>query len=507
MKMSRRKFLQTGLSSLTYFSAASTVPAWIANSTKAYASTVPDDRILVIFQQAGGNDGLNTVIPYTDTKYLETGPSAIRPTLHITSGLGPTELGDGLNAFHPKLVRLKNWYSAGNVAVIQNIGYPNPNLSHFTATDFFELGISPSSNYSTTQGWGSRFYDNQCDGAPPPQLEALEMLMAGTSELPLTLRGSDNYVPPAVRDFASYNLQLPPWPPAYASHVENYIGLVNGLTFPPASTLDFVQRSANVAKASVEDIQDAALIPNINSYPAGTLGRGLEMVSKIIRSQAPQYKTKVFYVTQGGYDTHANQSDGNNPAEGGVHPQLLDEMDQALDAFMGDMNSSGHKNRVVLMTFSEFGRRPQENGSDGTDHGTANCLFVMGNAVNGGVYGGQPDLDDLLSGNQGGNLKHEIDFRSVYSVILNDWLNVDPSLIFGADFTDPAFDIQGGISQLPIIAPASSLALPAHSSNNLVVGTALTALTGAAALAYMKSRGEDTPYEVKAETSEPSMDE
>jgi uncharacterized protein (DUF1501 family) len=100
-------------------------------------------------------------------------------------------------------------------------------------------------------------------------------------------------------------------------------------------------------------MEAASLIPNINSYPAGSLGNGLEMVSKIIRSQAPQYKTKIFYVTQGGYDTHAQQSDGNNPATGGVHPQLLDEMDQSLDAFMGDMNSSGHGNRVVLMTFSE----------------------------------------------------------------------------------------------------------------------------------------------------------
>jgi uncharacterized protein (DUF1501 family) len=242
MKMSRRKFLQTGLSGLTYFSAASTVPAWIANSSQAFASTVPDDRILVIFQQAGGNDGLNTVIPYTDLKYLETGPSAIRPTLHITTGLGPTELGDGLNAFNPNLVRLKNWYSQGDVAVINNVGYPNPNLSHFTATDFFELGTSPSSSNVTTQGWASRFFDNQCNGAPPPQIEALEMMMAGTSELPLTLRGSDNYVPPAVRNFDSFKFDLPGFPPAFGPHIENYIGQVNGLTVPGGSTLDFVQR-------------------------------------------------------------------------------------------------------------------------------------------------------------------------------------------------------------------------------------------------------------------------
>jgi uncharacterized protein (DUF1501 family) len=506
MKMSRRRFLQTGLSGLTYFSSAATVPAWIANSTQAYASTVPDDRILVIFQQAGGNDGLNTVIPYTDPKYLEIGGAAIRPTLHITSGLGPTELGDGLNAFHPKLVRLKNWYSNGDVAVVQNVGYPNPNLSHFTATDFFELGTSPS-GVTSSQGWASRFYDNQCNGAPPPQIEALEMMMAGTSDLPLTLSGSNNYIPPAARDFNSFNFQLPPSPATFGPHIENYIGLVNGLTVPGGSTLDFVQRSANVAQASVADMELASLVPDINPYPNGKLGRGLDMVSKIIRSQSPNFKTKVFYVTQGGYDTHANQSDGNDPAQGGVHPQLLDEMDEALDAFMGDMYSSGNRNRVVLMTFSEFGRRPQENGSDGTDHGTANCLFVMGNSVNGGVYGGQPDLNDLLAGNQGGNLKHAIDFRSVYSVILNDWLSVDPSLIFGADYVNPAFDIQGGMGQLPIINPNPPGAMPSQSSNTIAMGTALTALTGAAALAYMRSRENSAPYEVRTEESESTSNE
>jgi hypothetical protein len=136
-----------------------------------------------------------------------------------------------------------------------------------------------------------------------------------------------------------------------------------------------------------------------------------------------------------------------------MHPRLLDEADASIDAFLKDMEASGHLDRIVMLSFSEFGRRPQENGSFGTDHGTANCLFAFGGqGVIGGVYGGQPNLANLVSGNQGGNLQHQVDFRAVYSVILRDWLGVDPELVFGAtDFNNPAFNIAAGMDDIRFI--------------------------------------------------------
>ncbi|MFP6615124.1 MAG: DUF1501 domain-containing protein [Candidatus Hydrogenedentota bacterium] len=463
MIQSRREFLQTSLSGLAYFSAASTVPLWLSKSAQAACTAgIPDDRILVIYQQAGGNDGLNTVIPYTDPKYyLPEIDGGLRQNLRIDSGL---QLGDGLNALHPKLSLLKSWYDSGNVAIVQNVGYPNQSLSHFTGTDLWELGISPSSSLSTSQGWISRFFDNQCSGAPPSNIEPLAMIANGLVKLPLTLSGSINYFPPAVSSFDSYTIDAAT-PAVLGDHINTYIDSLNNLTVTVNSDLDFIQRTSNITQASVDDMAIASLIPLINQYPgngantlpipSNTMGPGLEMVSKIVR--ADQFNTKVFFVQQGGYDTHANQFglDGGtpDPANLGDHARLLEEADASLNAFLSDMQASGHLDRIVLMSFSEFGRRPQENGSRGTDHGTANSLFVMGGeGVIGGVYGGQPDLENLMPGNQGGNLQHQVDFRAVYSVVLRDWLGVDPEVIFGAtDFNDPSFNIAGGMDDILFI--------------------------------------------------------
>jgi len=476
VSISRRSFLKAGLSSLTYFSTAATVPVWIAQTAKAFTGLGHPDRVLVIIQQAGGNDGLNTVIPYTDPIYtgqVLVGGQEQRPNLKILEpNLGLTLLGDGLNAFHPKLIRLKDWYTNGNVSVIQNVGYPNPNLSHFVATDLWEYGTSPGSQLSTLQGWVSRFFDNQCAGIPPENIDPLTMLGAGDDIVPLTLNGSLGYTPPSVLNFSSYKFDAPTNATLNAHHKQ---GLIDVNTFATADpTIDFLQRSANVAQASVDDVATANLQPTINPYPAGSLGNGLDIVSKIIRAG---FTTKIFYVTQGGYDTHANQIAGGDPINGGDHPQLLDEFDQAVDAFMKDMEQSGFLEKVMVMTFSEFGRRIKENGSLGTDHGAANSLFLLGGDVNRGVYGGQPDLGNLLNG----NLRHTIDFRAVYSTIIQDWFGADPEPIFGSiDFNDPIFNIQGGMAMLPVINNAPSI--PATTSIGNVAGAALTLAAGVYAL-------------------------
>jgi uncharacterized protein (DUF1501 family) len=273
---------------------------------------------------------------------------------------------------------------------------------------------------------------------------------------------------------------------------------LNSLDVPVSSSLDFIQRASNIAQVSVDDLKIAAGTPLIHSYPADSdeLGPGLEMVSRIIRTENPKFGTKIFYVRQNGYDTHANQSDGSDPINRGIHPLLLDEFDRSVDAFLKDLADSGNLDRVVLLTFSEFGRRPQENGSNGTDHGTANCLFAFGGRVLGGVYGGQPDLSSLSSGNQGGNLKHAIDFRSVYSVVLRDWLNVDPELVFGQDFTDPAFGIDVGMVDTEFIG-SPPITLSASGRAGIGAAAALTAAVGAAAIHRL---AKDTPATPSVET-------
>jgi uncharacterized protein (DUF1501 family) len=439
MKHSRRDFLKTSLSSLAYFSAAGTVPAWIARSAHAIQKTIASDRILIIVQQAGGNDGLNTVIPYTDPLY---NGDTLRPNLHITSGFDLTTL-DSLNAFHPKMVRLTDWFKDGKLAVMQCVGYPNPNLSHFTATDYWEEGRSPGSSLSAGSGWIARYFDNACAGTPPENIDPLAMMAAGHFKTPLTMEGSALYTPPAVYNFDSYGFFVPD--NAYGEHFAAYQdALLETAVINPQ--VDFVQRAINTAQASVEDIETASQQPEINPYPAGTLGAGLDITSKIIRAG---FDTHIFYVSQGGYDTHANQFLDGDPTNAGAHPQLLEEFDTSLDAFLSDMDASGNLDRCLILSFSEFGRRIAENLSKGTDHGAGNCMFAMGGKVDGGVYGGQPDLADLLSG----NLRHKTDFRSVYARVLQDWLGVNPEDIFGAeDFSDPIFNIGAGMAQVPFIA-------------------------------------------------------
>lgn len=425
MRMNRRQFLQAGLGSLAYFTTARTVPAWVANSAQAIAKGLPRDRKLVIVQQGGGNDGLNTVIPYEDDLYRG---DTLRPNLHISSGY---HVLDELNALHPRMPRLATWYLDGKMAIVQNVGYPNPSYSHFVSTDYWDRGNSPGAQTQTFQGWISRYFDNACAGTPVQDIDALSMLAGGTAFIPGTLDGSNLYRPPAVSRFESYKIRVPN--NAQGQHRLDYIAQLSQ-TAAINSAVDFLHRTTITAQASIADLETASEVPAINAYPAGSLGTGLDMVSKVIRGG---FETPIFYVTQGGYDTHANQF-GGDPATTGDHPALLDTFDQALDAFLKDMEASGNLDKVLVLTFSEFGRRVSENFSNGTDHGAGNCLFAFGGAVKGGIYGGQPDLTDLIQG----NLNHKLDFRGVYARVLRDWLDTEPVAIFGAaDYANADFRI------------------------------------------------------------------
>ncbi|MCP4782566.1 MAG: DUF1501 domain-containing protein [Fuerstiella sp.] len=415
MHISRRDALRAGISSMACYSTLATTPNWISKSAFALDDSGDDDRIIIILQQAGGNDGLNTVIPYTDQGYRE-----LRPQLGVP--LGKQLTLDSQNGFHPQLRRLaKRFVDKGQIGIIQNVGYDNPNFSHFSSMDYYEFGKVPGET-AATAGWMARYFDSHCAGQG--QANPLAITAAGIPRVPDSFKGISGYTPPAISKTHTYALRTDADGDARlaAIHAANSIATDN-------PDLDFLQRSENQTEASVKDLQTAAarltLVPERN-YSDDTLGRGLKLISQIIRAG---FNTRIFYASQGGYDTHGQQVKLSDPLNSGQHPPLLAAFDRSVDAFLTEMELSGNIDRVLIMTFSEFGRRVKENGAGarrGTDHGAANCFFVMGGGVRGGVYGGQPDLDNL----EKGNLRYRIDFRSVYSKVIEDWLGGQATSVF-----------------------------------------------------------------------------
>lgn len=392
------------------------MPSWIMRSAVAMADCLPRDRILVILQQAGGNDGLNTVIPRTDSNYY-----AARSNIQVPYG---SEINlDGSNGLHPALEKLANWFNNGKLGIINNVGYENPSLSHFTSTDYWEYGSSPA-EVLPQQGWGARFFNTAC---PQANVDSLFAVVAGKSgSTPDALSGMTGYTPPTISSPDAYQLSADSDETLRFSAIE---AVSNISTSDPQ--IDFLQQSQKAVFDSTADIKVASQVPLLvpeGSYTDDSLGRGLKLASQIIRAG---FSTRIFYVTQGGYDTHANQGDSADPLNTGSHPSLLSALSSCFDAFLTEMDLSGNLDRVLVMTFSEFGRRVAENGSNGTDHGAGNCMFVAGGKVIGGIYGGQPDLNpaNLIQG----NLKYVIDFRSVYARIMESWFGVRAAPILGRD--------------------------------------------------------------------------
>jgi uncharacterized protein (DUF1501 family) len=417
MKATRREALKLGLSGIACFCIEATVPRWIVRSAQAMVDCLPPDRILIILQQAGGNDGVNTVIPRTDDIYYD---GQTRPNLQIPRG---AEINlDGLNGFHPRLDKLADWYRQGIVGIVQNVGYENPDFSHFTSTDYWEFGTVPGEPLPK-QGWVARFYDNACAGAE--NVDALLAVVAGTSGgTPDALKGMTGYAPPTIDSPDAYDLEA-------SSDKALRLAAISALNSIPTldPQIDFLQRSQNSVEASTQDIAVASEMPLLvedGAYTNDSLGKGLKLASQIVRAG---FGTRIFYVRQGGYDTHANQVNAADPVNAGRHAVLMSNLNSSVDAFLREMELSGNLDRVLIMTFSEFGRRVAENGSTGTDHGAGNCLFVIGGQVEGGVYGGQPDLspDNLIKG----NLRHRIDFRTVYARVIESWFDRQASPIFG----------------------------------------------------------------------------
>jgi uncharacterized protein (DUF1501 family) len=410
----RRVFIQRGLCLLA---AGATIPTFLDQTVMALADPADtkrtqqpsgkDGRILVVVQLGGGNDGLNTVVPYADDQYHR-----LRPVI----GKDPAKVLkiDNYLALHENLAPMKNLFDNGQLSIVQGVGYPNPNRSHFRAMDIWQSG--QPENDLVTDGWVGRYFDNTCVGDDPHVGisigEQLPLAMQGTRITPLSFDRPDNYRYKGkdATDYLSLNQGPDSPPPANAANVKA----------TPASQLDFIHRTAMDAQVSSTDI--LRITRNVSptvAYPATEFGNGLKMAAAMIGGGLP---TRVYYVNLGGFDTHA--------AEIARHDTLMTELSSGIAAFWSDLKTQGNQDRVMMMTFSEFGRRVEQNASNGTDHGAAAPMFLIADGLRQGVIGQHPSLTDLDQG----DLKFHIDFRSVYASILQDWLQTPSKPILGNQF-------------------------------------------------------------------------
>jgi uncharacterized protein (DUF1501 family) len=408
----RRSFLRT---SILGGAVAATLPAFVdrtfaalnnaALGSATQVATGKDAPILVIVQLSGGNDGLNTLIPYADDAYHRA-----RPRLAVAPG-AVLRLDDhvGLN---PALAQLHALHGEGHAAILQGVGYPNPNRSHFRSMEIWQTATDAGK--TDRHGWLGRYFDNCCRGADPatgvsigdrmPQAFSAATPLGITLRNPRQFRFSDD---PEMQDDADAN-------------EGGSIGALDGGTRSDLGALDYIERVALDAQVSSDRIAEiAGRHRDAPPYPANKLAQDLSLIAQLIAGGMP---TRVYYAGMGGFDTHAKQA--------GQHEQLLGALDAALGAFVKDLKAQGNFDRVLVMTFSEFGRRVAENGSDGTDHGTAAPMFLVGGGVRPGLVGAAPSLVDL----DHGDLKHTVDFRSVYATLLEKWLRAPSAKVLGRQF-------------------------------------------------------------------------
>ncbi len=370
-----------------------------------------DSRILVVLQLAGGNDGLNTVIPYADDAYYNA-----RPNLGIPDN-SVLRLNDDLG-LHPALSGLRTLFDDGGVSIIQGVGYPNPNRSHFRSTEIW--ATASDANRSESEGWLGRYFDNHCDGSDPAPAISLtnDMPQSFAAKQPRVISFSD---PRTFRTGNSEDLSMngsEEEGTMAGGSIENLAGAMP--VDDSSSAEEFLKRTSLDAQISSTAIQDILRKSKSGgAYPGTRLARELQTIARLI---AGGMTTRVYYLSHGGFDTHAAQS--------ASHARLLTELDEAITAFVGDLKAQGNYDRVALMTFSEFGRRVSENASKGTDHGAAAPLFMLGGGVQGGLQGAHPSLTDLHNG----DVIHHTDFRSVYATVLENWLKVDSQSILRKSF-------------------------------------------------------------------------
>ncbi len=419
----RRVFLQKGL---TLLAAAQTVPAFINQTVMALSDPLDthrtqrpsgkDGKILVVVQLSGGNDGLNTVVPFGDDAYHRARPGIgedSKSVLKVNDYIG----------LQSNLKSLKELYDKGRLTIVQGVGYPNPNRSHFKSMDIWQTAVPEREALSS--GWIGRYFDATCKGEDPHVGIAIggntPLAMQGERVRPLTFERPESYRYNGTDKDAYISLNkraAPQEPPSEKPKLVRPASRKIEIT--PASELDFLHRTAMDAQVSSDDILRMTRNHQpVAQYPNNEFGSGLRTIAAMIGGGLP---TRVYYVSLGGFDTHANQR--------GRHDNLMLQLSDSLAAFWKDMQKQENDDRVLLMTFSEFGRRVEQNASSGTDHGAAAPMFIMGPKLKTGIIGNHPSLTDLDQG----DLKYTVDFRSVYATILQSWLDTPSKPILGQQF-------------------------------------------------------------------------
>lgn len=399
----RREFLRHSAGGIGLIAFSSVAPAFLTNSVKASVPKAEKDRtILVLIQLAGGNDGLNTVVPFEDDNYYR-----LRPKI----GIRKNEIHqiNDLLGFHPDCGPLSELHNDGKLAIVQNVGYPNPNRSHFRSMEIWETG-SASDEYLTA-GWLGRYFDNCCSGTPQKDPLALSI---------------GNEMPDAFVSAGEHNIfSLALGSGRSRSVGEDMLEALKRSGEAPNENTNFLQHTLMNALVTEGRVQDhiRGYKPMVK-YPNSGLALSLKNVASLIASGQ---ETRVYFVSLGGFDTHAQQISR--------HGALMSQLSDAMYAFQKDIEAHGLQDQVLTMTFSEFGRRPSENVSGGTDHGTAAPLFVMGSKLKGSLYGKAPDLN--LEKNR--DLTYSTDFRSVYSTVIRKWFDADPKGVLDGSFDNINF--------------------------------------------------------------------
>ena len=419
---SRRIFMRNGIA---LASLAGTIPAFIQDTALGMVSQaarnpglagVPDERVLVIVQLGGGNDGLNTVVPYGSRDYYDA-----RPTIGIQApgGTASGQAGVALEldrkigiGLHPSLRGFKELFDGGQLAVLQGVGYPNPNRSHFTSMDIWHTAQAGGKG----DGWLGRYFDNTCNGTPIPEGaisigRTAPLAMLGKVQKPVSFESADLFRWTGSDVDRSME---------QAYDATNRAGVLPEV--PERSQAAFLMRTALDAQVSSDRIREAVARQPRTQWPGSDLARQLRMVAAMIGAGM---KTRVYYATTSGFDTHAGQL--------GTHARNLQQVGDALAAFQKELKSLDCDGRVITLVFSEFGRRVKQNASGGTDHGTAAPSFVIGTPVRAGIHGSHPSLTDL----DDGDLKFTQDFLGVYAALLEDWMKAPSAKVLGGTFNRP----------------------------------------------------------------------
>lgn len=402
----RREFLGLSSKGIGLLAFSHFAPQFLVQSTLAATPAPEKDRsILVLVQLAGGNDGLNTVIPFEDADYYR-----LRPTLGIAKE--KVLRASATMGLHPSCTALHALLDAGKLGIIQNVGYPNPNRSHFRSTEIWETA-SASDEFAAT-GWIGRFLDNACAGVPADSHDPLAVhVTAGVPQSFMSARPHPTFglVPGGGnrRDNEETRRLL-----------EAMVGDTAGGGTSDNANETFLKQTLMDTLVTEKKVQRViGEYRPATPYPSTPFSASLRNVAALVAGGLP---TRVYFVTLSGFDTHSNQL--------GQHANLLTQLSEGLAAFQRDLEAKKLDGQVTTMTFSEFGRRPSENESRGTDHGTAAPLFVMGARVKGGLHGTPASLK--LERNQ--DLTFSTDFRRVYATALERWLGCPPAEILGGQF-------------------------------------------------------------------------